>query len=72
MNYQDYAQTQFEKKFLEALVIRRQEILEMLGGGSDIDDISRYKHWTGYIKCLTEVTDIMLSVRQELNRKANS
>jgi hypothetical protein len=71
MNYQDYAQTQFEKNLLEALATRRQEILESLGTGSDINDIARYKHWTGYIKCLTEVVEIMKSVKQELNRKAN-
>lgn len=72
MNYQDYAQTQFEKKLFEALAVRRQEVLEALGAGSDISDIARYKHWTGYVKCLADVVEIMASVRQEINRKANT
>lgn len=54
--------TKFEALIQERLAAVRQEKLEFIGTGVDID---MYRHWTGYIRCLKDVSDIINSVRKK-------
>jgi hypothetical protein len=68
MNYEDYAQTLFEKLLLKALADRRQDILEKLGSSDGIKDFPTYAKYTGYIKALTEVKDLMATVSETIRK----
>jgi hypothetical protein len=68
MRYEDYVTSKFERDLLKMIADRRQQVLEQLGSGADINDMSRYSHWTGYVKCLTEVVEMMATVSDNLNK----
>jgi hypothetical protein len=68
MNYEDYAQTLFEKLLLKALADRKQEILEKIGSADGIKDFPTYAKYTGYIKALTEVKDMMATVSESISK----
>jgi hypothetical protein len=69
MNYEDYAQTLFEKLLIKALADRKQEILRKLGDGDGIKDFPSYAKWTGYVKAFTEVHDIMATVSETIRKR---
>jgi hypothetical protein len=56
----------FEALLLERLGSIRQEKLEVIGAGVTPDE---YKHWTGYIRCLKDVKDIVAAVRKKFEQE---
>lgn len=68
MRYADFDQSKFEAMLTKALADRRQAILETLGAGGGIKDFPTYAKWTGYVACLTEVFQMMESVREKINK----
>jgi hypothetical protein len=52
----------FEAMIQDRLAKVRQEKLEFIGSGVDID---MYRHWTGYIRCLKDISDIIQEVRKK-------
>jgi hypothetical protein len=69
MKYLNFDQSKFEAMLAKSLADRRQAILETLGTGGGIKDFPTYAKWTGYIACLTEVFQMMESVREKLNKE---
>jgi hypothetical protein len=55
----------FESLILEKLMKIRQERLEFVGAGVDVE---MYRHWTGYIRCIKDVVDVIASAHKELDK----
>lgn len=58
-------ETRFEALVAKRLAEVRQEKLEAIGVGVDPE---MYKYWTGYIRCIKDVSSIMEEVRKKLNQ----
>jgi len=55
----------FESLILEKLIKIRQEKLEFVGAGVDVE---MYRYWTGYIRCIKDVVDVIASAHKELDK----
>ncbi len=54
----------YEAMLRDRLAKIRQEKLEFVGAGVDVD---QYRNWTGYIRCLGDVMAIMAEVRKKID-----
>jgi hypothetical protein len=54
----------YEAMLRDRLAKIRQEKLEIVGAGVDVD---WYRNWTGYIRCLGDVMAIMTEVRKKID-----
>ena len=57
-------ETYFESLVSKRLAAIRQEKLEALGAGVEPD---QYKFWTGYIRCLKDVAEVMAAARKKID-----
>lgn len=55
----------YEDELLQRLGTIRQEKLEAIGVGVDVD---QYKFWTGYLRCIKDVVSIMEEVRVKIDK----
>ena len=55
----------FESLILEHLAKLRKEKLEFVGAGVDVD---MYRHWTGYIRCIKDVVDVIASAHKQIDK----
>lgn len=55
----------FESLVLDQLIKLRQEKLEAVGAGVDVE---MYRYWTGYIRCIKDMVDVMASVRKQIDK----
>jgi hypothetical protein len=58
--------TRFATALQERLATARQEKLEFVGAGVDTE---MYRHWTGYIRCLKDVSAIIADVRKKFEEE---
>jgi hypothetical protein len=56
----------FETMLQEHLDRIKQEKLEAVGGGVDTE---MYRYWTGYIRCLKDVSDIIVAVHKKFDQE---
>jgi CBS-domain-containing membrane protein len=50
---------------LEHIVRIKQEKLEAIGSGVETE---AYRYWTGYIRCLKDMSDIVVAVRKKMDQ----
>jgi hypothetical protein len=55
----------FEKLMLEHIARIKQEKLEAIGSGVETE---AYRYWTGYIRCLKDMSDIVVAVRKKMDQ----
>jgi len=55
----------YDTALRERLELLRQDKLEFIGAGVDIE---MYRHWTGYLRCLKEVLEIMTEIKSRLDK----
>ena len=55
----------FERLMLEHIARIKQEKLEAIGAGVETD---AYRYWTGYIRCLKDMSDIVAAVRKNMDQ----
>jgi hypothetical protein len=58
--------TRFAAALQERLAAARQEKLEFIGAGVDTE---MYRHWTGYIRGLKDVSAIIAEVRKKFEEE---
>jgi|WetSurMetagenome_2_1015567.scaffolds.fasta_scaffold297483_2 hypothetical protein len=68
MIYDEYSQSLYEKLLIKALADRKQEVLDKLGSGDGIKDFPSYAKWTGYVKALVEVHQMMATVNETIRK----
>jgi hypothetical protein len=56
----------YEDELLKRLAVLRQEKLEAVGAGVELD---QYKYWTGYIRCIKDVCSVMEDVRKKIREE---
>lgn len=60
--------TVFEREMSKAVENRLNQLTHQILMGIDVDDFPAYKHLAGYIKAYNEVVDLMVQVRDRINK----
>lgn len=64
----DHNHTVFERDMRKAVEERLVQLTGQLYTGADIGDYAAYRHITAYVKAFNEVLEIMVHVRDRLNK----